>query len=539
MKGENLMKSLGKYLCLLVVLCLLLPTTVEAAAIENDSVAMNEAQEDSQTSCAITAEPEDVSVENGGKAKFTVQATGDGLTYQWYFKDVTASRFSRSTTGNSATYTVAMKESRDGRQVYCVITDQYGNTVQSRTATMRIRNTAKIVAEPGDVTVAPGKVARVTVEATGDGLTYAWYYKNPSAKSFTKSASYTGDSISITMKEARDGRQVYCVITDQYGNSVTTSTATMTMEHYAEIVTQPKDASAVAGKSAKVTVKATGDGLTYAWYYKNPGSTKFTKSSVKGSSYSLLMSAERSGRQLYCVITDQYGNTVKTDTVTLTLKTVAKIITQPYPVHVGTKTEIGVEAEGDGLTYQWYYKDVGKTKFSKLTYEKSDTYSVAITNARNGRKVYCKITDQYGNSVKTDTVTMMTMDYFNALSQTQKKALAKKVAQYIADFIGTEGSDLDRVYIASQIVYAYCQDCYYTTEGKDYREAHGVFIKGEFSCAGSTRALGMVLDCMGIKWTHVNPNQWTHQWCSVKIDGKTGWADGMIGMAGYGEYPYY
>ena len=47
--------------------------------------------------------------------------------------------------------------------------------------------------------------------------------------------------------------------------------------------------------------------------------------------------------------------------------------------------------------------------------------------------------------------------------------------------------------------------------------------KGEYSCAGATRALGMVLECMGYKWEHVNPNQWTHQWCKVTMDGQAGW----------------
>ncbi len=73
-------------------------------------------------------------------------------------------------------------------------------------------------------------------------------------------------------------------------------------------------------------------------------------------------------------------------------------------------------------------------------------------------------------------------------------------------------------------------------EGENYSEAYGVFIAGEFSCAGATRALGMVLSCMGYEWEHVNENQWTHQWCRVTMDGQAGWADGQIGYAGYGRH---
>lgn len=35
---------------------------------------------------------------------------------------------------------------------------------------------------------------------------------------------------------------------------------------------------------------------------------------------------------------------------------------------------------------------------------------------------------------------------------------------------------------------------------------------------------------------YVNENQYTHQWCELKMDGKKGYADGMGGIAGYGKY---
>lgn len=123
------------------------------------------------------------------------------------------------------------------------------------------------------------------------------------------------------------------------------------------------------------------------------------------------------------------------------------------------------------------------------------------------------------------------------LSESEKYALALQVAREIAASIGA-GSDLYRVSTAAQIVSSYCARCEYTTEGSDYRLAYGVFIKGEYSCAGATRALGMVLECMGYAWEHANENQWSHQWCIVSMDGQQGWADGQIGLAGYGIHPY-
>ena len=42
--------------------------------------------------------------------------------------------------------------------------------------------------------------------------------------------------------------------------------------------------------------------------------------SITSAAYSTTMTIARNGRQLYCVVTDKYGNTVKTVTVTLKMK---------------------------------------------------------------------------------------------------------------------------------------------------------------------------------------------------------------------------
>jgi len=120
------------------------------------------------------------------------------------------------------------------------------------------------------------------------------------------------------------------------------------------------------------------------------------------------------------------------------------------------------------------------------------------------------------------------------LSVQEKNKQALAVAQQIAAFVPKERSDIERVSLAANIVAYYCSFDQYTMEGKDYRTPYGVFIKGEYSCAGATRALGMVLECMGYSWKHVNENQYGHQWCELMMDGQIGYADGQTGRVGYG-----
>lgn len=128
----------------------------------------------------------------------------------------------------------------------------------------------------------------------------------------------------------------------------------------------------------------------------------------------------------------------------------------------------------------------------------------------------------------------------NKLSDAEN-AEALKAAREIVKKIDAalpNGTVAERVAMAAQLV----SDEYYKgkhVEGGNnhYSEAYGVFIKRESSCAGCCRALGLVLSCMGYQWTHVNENQWTHQWIEMTIDGEKFWADGQVGWSGFGSHP--
>ena len=124
------------------------------------------------------------------------------------------------------------------------------------------------------------------------------------------------------------------------------------------ITNQPQNAYVSEGEVAKTTVTAQGDGLQYQWYVKTAGSADFVKSSVTKKAYSFTMSAKSSGRQAYCVITDQHGNTVTTDTVTMKIPVPLKILSQPANSYVetGKRAVTSVIAQGEDLQYQWYLK---------------------------------------------------------------------------------------------------------------------------------------------------------------------------------------
>ncbi|MBP3414582.1 MAG: leucine-rich repeat protein [Clostridia bacterium] len=350
---------------------------------------------------AITAQPKTSYTKLNSTAKATVTASGEGITYTWYFKNPGSSSYTKSGI-TSSTYSTTMQKSISGRQVYCIVTDKGGNSVKSDTVTLYLA--ATITKQPTNATVAIGGKATASVIAAGDAVTYTWYFKNPGSSSFTKSG-VTSSTYSMTMQQSLSGRQVYCVVTDKYGKTAKSNTVTLSAAASLKITTQPKAAYAKLNSTAKVTVAASGSGLTYTWYFKNPGSSSYTKSGITSSTYSMTMQQSLSGRLVYCIVSDKYGNQVRSNTVRIYLQ--ATVTKQPTDASaaVGEKAKVSVTAAGDGLTYTWYFKNPGSSSFTKSGIT-SSTYSVTMQQSLSGRQVYCVVTDKYGNTVKSNTVTI-------------------------------------------------------------------------------------------------------------------------------------
>lgn len=178
-----------------------------------------------------------------------------------------------------------------------------------------------------------------------------------------------------------------------------------------QILTQPVPFDAAIGEKATVQVEALGEDLRYQWYYRDAGSQDFTKSTVRKSTYTLTVKPINVNRELYCVITDAHGNQVTTDTVNLLkpLSQELKIIRQPQPASaaIGEVTTVSMEVQGEGLRYQWYYRDLpdGSLTRSSIT---DSSYRVTVTAFNAQRVLYCVITDGHGNKVTTDTVPLRT-----------------------------------------------------------------------------------------------------------------------------------
>ena len=355
---------------------------------------------------SVATQPADQTVKADTTAKFTVKATGKGLTYQWQYRTSSKGSWKNvsAAIGKTASYSLTAQTRHSGYQYRCVVTDREGNKVYSNAVNLYVLG---INSQPTTQKVKAGDTAKFTVSATGANKTYQWQYRKSSSGSW-KNASATGNktaTLSVPASVSRHGYQYRCRITDSAGNKVYTKTVTLNV---LGIKTQPVSKTVVDGGTAKFTVAATGKGLTYQWQYRTSSSGSWKNTSAIGNktnTLSVAATVAKHGYQYRCKVTDSAGNTVYTSVVNLY---VLGIKTQPASrtVKAGATAKFTVAATGRGLTFQWQYRtsSSGSWKNVSVASGKTANYSLTAAARHNGYQYRCKITDSAGNVIYTKTV---------------------------------------------------------------------------------------------------------------------------------------
>ena len=358
---------------------------------------------------SITTQPADVSAVSGEKVTFTVAAEGSGLSYQWYYKKSGASDWSLWKSHTTATTTAVSNDTWNGMQVYCKVTDQNGYSVNSNTATITVTKALKITAHPSDISVKSGSTVAFTVVASGEGLQYQWYYKKSGATGWSLWKSHTTATTTATANDTWNGMKVYCKVTDSSGKSINSNAATITVTSSLAITQQPKNLTVTLGNSITLTVKASGSGLQYQWYFMKKGQTAWSKWNGRThASETVTPNDTWDGIKLYCKVTDSSGKSVNSNAATITVSQPLKITQQPQSktVKLGDSVTLSLKATGSGLQYQWYFMKSGAIEWSKWNGHTHATETVTPNATWDGIRLYCKVTDSTGKSVNSNSITV-------------------------------------------------------------------------------------------------------------------------------------
>ena len=366
----------------------------------------------------IIQQPESVTGKLGETAVFTVEAEGDGVNYQWQYCNNGSSTWKNSSMTGSTTNSIEVKitKGRIGQKYRCILKDSRDNKLVSEEAQIMLAEEKElaITKQPESVTGKIGETATFTVEAEGEGVTYQWQYCNSGSSAWKNSsmAGSTTNSIEVKITKGRIGQKYRCIVKDSKGNKLTTEEAQIIQkeEKKLAIIQQPESVTGRIGDTAAFTVEAEGEGVTYQWQYCNSGSSAWKNSSMTGSttnSIEVKITKGRIGQKYRCILKDSKGNKLTTEEAQIKLaeeKELA-IVKQPESVtgKIGETAVFTVEAEGEGVTYQWQYCNRGSTSWANSKMAGCDTNSieVKITKGRIGQKYRCILKNSKGNKLTT------------------------------------------------------------------------------------------------------------------------------------------
>ncbi|MBQ9859379.1 MAG: hypothetical protein IJO76_01700 [Clostridia bacterium] len=264
----------------------------------------------------------------------------------------------------------------------------------------------KITAQPKSISVTAGDKQTFTVNATGNDIKYCWQINTGGSWKNTTTTGYKTKTITVSATAARNGYQYRCIITDRYGNKVTTSAAKLTVVS-PKITKNPASRKVTAGDKTTFSVTATGNGLKYRWQINTGSGWKNTTTTgYKTKTITVSATAARNGYQYRCVVTDENGNKVVSTAAKLTAVS-PKITKQPVSIKANKNTaqKFTVTATGNGLTYRWQVKTPsGSWKNTSLAGCRTRTLSVKALTKYNGYQYRCIITDENGNKIISKAV---------------------------------------------------------------------------------------------------------------------------------------
>lgn len=162
----------------------------------------------------------------GDTVKFSVEAQGDDLTYSWEYRkrdtmDWTKLYFEGHLT---STMYIDLTDARNGYQIRCVIKDKTGKVLITDTVYL-YKTALNITEQPKDAAGEYNQNAAFYITATGDGLKYKWQFSREGDEwENSYFEGYDTNKLTVLMSYVRRNYKFRCIVTDKYGNSITSDT---------------------------------------------------------------------------------------------------------------------------------------------------------------------------------------------------------------------------------------------------------------------------------------------------------------------------
>lgn len=245
---------------------------------------------------AITTQPVSLALCSGSAASFTAAAAGAGLSYQWQLSTDGGATWNAIGGATASTYSIAsVATSQNNYQFRCVVSGTCGNAT-TNAATLTVSSNITISSQPVSQTVCEATTINFTSGAAGSGLSFQWQISTNGGASWTNISNggvYSGattTTLTITgVLPTQNGNQFRMVASNTSCAPGVSNAATLNVNTFPSITTQPQSASVCVGGNATFSVSAsTGVGvLTYQWQFSTNGTTFTNINGATSTSYTI------------------------------------------------------------------------------------------------------------------------------------------------------------------------------------------------------------------------------------------------------------
>ena len=189
----------------------------------------------------ITRQPEDLAVSYDREVSFSVEATGENLTFRWEYRKTDAEDWTAYPGTNDSTLYIYTNAEMDGWRFRCRVSGAGGTRIsseaaltvspcvfswsyvrESRTGEETVYTQYRTGAGQDSEAVINGEAGdRVvySVNAQGHDLSYQWYYSKSIPVKWIPISGETGSSLSLELDDAFEGRYINCVVTAPNGRT--------------------------------------------------------------------------------------------------------------------------------------------------------------------------------------------------------------------------------------------------------------------------------------------------------------------------------
>jgi hypothetical protein len=306
---------------------------------------------------------------------------------------------------------------------YTVIVTNIAGSVTSSNAVLLVTNIPPaITVQPTSQTNGVGTTVTLAVTATGTApLRYQWWDGTDLVKNGGQISGATSNVLTISNVQLTNSGN-YAVIVTNFGGSITSSVAALTVQSTPVIVLQPTNQAIAVGSNATFVVTAIGTvPLKYQWWdgtnlVKNGTVTNGPTISGATTNVLTISNAQTTNSGNYTVIVTNSAGSVTSSNAVLTVTNIPPAITvQPtnQTVVVGANVKIAVTATGTApLRYQWWDGTnlvKNGTVTNGPTISGAATRVLSINNAQtNNSGAYTVIVTNFGGSV-TSSVAVLTV----------------------------------------------------------------------------------------------------------------------------------